>query len=280
MTGGTILLTGATGGVGSALALRLAARGERLLLSARDRPRLEALATQVEARGGTAEIHPCDLRDQDAVAALARRALAAEAPPSALISCAGHSIRRPLADSLDRPHDLVRLAGTNTLGPAALILAMLGPLREAGGGRIVAVTSATARIPAPGFAAYGASKAGLDAWLRAVRPEAERWGVGIAIVELPLVATAMAEPTYGAAPRGALSPERAAERVLRALDGRATLLSPWWARAGATLSQALPASSARAAGIAGRLAQGIMLRERRGADGTRGVPGPREGDRP
>ena len=254
-----ILVTGASGGVGTALCLALAARGEDLVLTARDRGRLEQLAERVRAAGGTASVLPCDLRDQEAVTALAEEVLALHGPPQAVVSLAGHSIRRSLAETVGRPHDLVRLTGTNMLGPATLLLALLEAMSRAGGGRMVAVTSASARIPVPGWAAYGASKAGLDAWLRAVRPEAERAGVRITIVELPLVATAMAAPTYGTSPRGALSPEKAATRILRALDRSPSLVSPLWARAGAVLSQAAPALAARGAGatagIARRLAE-------------------------
>ena len=254
-----ILVTGASGGVGTALCLELAARGEDLALTARDRGRLEALAERVRAAGGTATVHPCDLRDQEAVAELAAEVLALHGAPSAVVSLAGHSLRRSLEDTIGRPHDLVRLTGTNMLGPAALLLALLAPMSRAGGGQFLAATSASARIPTPGWAAYGASKAGLDAWLRAVRPEAERAGVRITIVELPLVATAMAAPTYGTSPRGALSPEKAATRILRALDRSPSLVSPLWARAGAALSQAAPALAARGAGatagIARRLAE-------------------------
>ncbi|WP_122940076.1 SDR family oxidoreductase [Brachybacterium sp. EE-P12] len=257
-----ILVTGASGGVGTALCRELAARGEDLALTARDRGKLEQLAEQVRAAGGTATVHPCDLRDQVAVAALAEELLATRGAPSAIVSLAGHSLRRSLADTVGRPHDLVRLTGTNMLGPAALLLALLPAMSAAGGGRVVVVTSASARIPAPGWAAYGASKAGLDAWLRAVRPEAERVGVRITVVELPLVATAMAAPTYGEAPRGALSPRRAAARVLRGLDRAPALISPPWARLGAVLSQAAPALAARGAGAGAELAQRLAVRGR------------------
>ena len=255
-----ILVTGASGGVGAALCLALAARGEDLVLTARDRGRLERLAARVREAGSTAAVLPCDLRDQEAVTALAEEVLSAHGTPQAVVSLAGHSIRRSLAETVGRPHDLVRLTGTNMLGPATLLLALLEPMHRAGGGRMVAVTSASARIPAPGWAAYGASKAGLDAWLRAVRPEAERAGVRITIVELPLVATAMAAPTYGPSPRGALSPERAAARILRALDRSPSLVSPLWARAGAVLSQAAPALAARGAGAAAGIARRLAAR--------------------
>lgn len=165
-----ILVTGATGGVGSEVCLALAARGEHLALTARDEERLAVLADRVRAAGGTASVHPCDLRDQSAVAELAANVLAHHGAPEAVLSLAGHSIHRDLETTFGRPHDLVRLTGTNLLGPASLLLALLEPMCAAGHGRIVAVTSASARIPTPGWAAYGASKAGLDAWLRALRP--------------------------------------------------------------------------------------------------------------
>lgn len=256
-----ILVTGASGGVGAALCLALAREKEHLVLTARDEERLEALAVRVRAAGGTASVHPCDLRDQEAVATLAAQVLAEHGTPEAVISLAGHSIRRDLTETFGRPHDLVRLTGTNLLGPATLLLALLEPMCAAGRGRLVAVTSASARIPAPGWAAYGASKAGLDSWLRALRPQAARHGVQIVVVELPLVATAMAAPTYGAAPRGALTPAQGARRVLRALRSRRTLHSPLWSRLGAVLSQAAPALAAEAAGRGEHLLRRVTVRE-------------------
>ena len=256
-----IVVTGASSGVGEAVALQLAGCGEHLVLIARRADRLEQVAGEVHARGGSATALTCDLRDQEQVSEVARRILAEHGTPSAVLSIAGHSIHRSLPESFGRPHDLVRLAGTNLLGPATLILALLEPMCAAGTGQIVAVTSAAARIPAPGWAAYGASKSALDAWLRSTRPEAERCGVGIGIVELPLVATAMATPTYGQRPRGALSAQQAADRVLRVLETRRTLASPWWARLGAVLSQTAPALAARAAGAGSRLTARSLARE-------------------
>lgn len=259
-----ILVTGASGGVGREVCLALAARGEQLVLTARDVARLVALAAEVRAAGGDARVLPCDLRDQQAVAELAETVLAEHGIPEAVVLLAGHSLRRTLEESFGRPHDLVRLTGTNLLGPAALVLAMLEPMCATGTGRVIAVTSASARIPTPGWAAYGASKAALDAWLRALRPQAARHGVRIAIVELPLVATAMSAPTYGSAPRGALSPADAAGRVLHALDAPRTFISPPWARVGAVIAQAAPALTAAAAGRAGDLVRRVAVHGRTG----------------
>lgn len=256
-----IVLTGASGGIGTALAMRLAARGKHLVLTARDRPRLEALATRVTEQGGSASVRPANLRDQEQVQALVQEILAQDGVPEAVICLTGHSIHRDLDASFGRPHDLVRLTGTNLLGPATLLLGLLEAMAARGSGRLLVTTSATARIPAPGWAAYGASKAGLDTWLRAIRPDAARHGVSIAVMELPLVATAMAAPTYGPAPRGALSAEQAADQLLRALDGRRSLYSPWWARLGAIASAVSPSMAARAAGRAGRLGTRLLTRD-------------------
>lgn len=256
-----IVLTGATGGIGTALALALARRGEHLVLSARDEARLQALAARVRKAGGTATVHACDLRDQEAVSHMAA-AILKDGVPGAVIALAGHSIHRGLSETFGRPHDLVRLAGTNLLGPATLILALLEPMCARGRGRVVAVTSAATRIPTPGWAAYAATKSGLDTWLRALRPEASARGVGICVVEMPLVATAMAAPTYGSDPRTALSPEQAAAMVLRALDGDRSLISPWWARIGAVASQAAPARSAHLAGRGGDWGARLLRRDR------------------
>ncbi|HEX7351015.1 SDR family NAD(P)-dependent oxidoreductase [Brachybacterium sp.] len=276
-----ILVTGASGGVGTALCLALAREGEHLVLTARDEGRLEALAARVRTAGGTASTHPCDLRDQEAVSALAAQVLAQHGTPQAVVSLAGHSIRRDLTQTFGRPHDLVRLTGTNLLGPAALLLALLEPMCAAGRGRLIAVTSASARIPTPGWAAYGASKAGLDTWLRALRPQAAQHGVQITVVELPLVATAMAAPTYGRAPRGALTPEQAAWRVLRALRSRRTLHSPLWSRIGAVLSQAAPSIAAEAAGRAEHLLRRVTVREHpRAGRGHGDRPTPQPASRP
>lgn len=260
LAAGPVLVTGASGGIGAAVARRLARPGARLVLTGRDTAVLEELAREVRARGARARVLPCDLRDAAAVAALAQEVLAREGAPSALLCCAGRSLHRPLERTFDRPDDLARMCAVNLVGTAGLILPLLEAMCAAGRGTVVAVTSASTRIPVPGWAAYGASKAGLDTWLRAVRPEAARRGVRLAVVEVPLVATAMSAPLYGTRPRGALTAEQAATLVLRALVPGRTLVSPLWARVGAPIAQAAPALSARAAEGAGRLALRIARR--------------------
>src|SRR5690625_2637166 len=131
-----IVLTGASGGIGTALAMWLAARGKHLVLTARDRPRLEALATRVTEQGGSASVRPANLRDQEQVQALVQEILAQDGVPEAVICLTGHSIHRDLDASFGRPHDLVRLTGTNLLGPATLLLGLLEAMAARGSGRL------------------------------------------------------------------------------------------------------------------------------------------------
>src|SRR5690625_5371164 len=97
-----IVLTGASGGIATALATRLAARGKHLVLTARDRPRLEALATRVTEQGGSASVRPANLRDQEQVQALVQEILAQDGVPEAVICLTGHSIHRDLDAKIGR----------------------------------------------------------------------------------------------------------------------------------------------------------------------------------
>ena len=120
----------------------------------------------------------------------------------------------------------VASAQTNFTAPMSVGVLLGQHMKRQGHGTIIALSSvAGQRVRRSNFV-YGASKAGLDAWLRPIRPEAEQAGVRITVVELPLVATAMAAPTFGDRPRGALTPAQAAARVLRGLGRRARQAHP------------------------------------------------------
>ena len=138
--GKTVLVTGASFGIGEAAARLLAAAGAKVLLVARSRDQLELIAGEIRALGGTAEVHPADLTDTAAVAELARRVIAAHGAVDVVVSNAGKSIRRSVALSYDRFHDYERTAGVNYLGPVRLLLALLPGMRRRGPG-----TSSTSR---------------------------------------------------------------------------------------------------------------------------------------
>src|SRR5690606_20158918 len=135
--GRTVVVTGASRGVGRAVAARCAAAGAHVVLLARDGGALASVADRLTAAGRRASTIAVDLRDTDAARDAAERVLADHGPPALLVSNAGHSIRRDLAAYTDRFHDVTRLAGVNLLGPIALALPLLAAMRARGGGHLV-----------------------------------------------------------------------------------------------------------------------------------------------
>ncbi len=212
--GRTILLTGASSGIGAATATRLGAAGARLVLVARRRAELEAVAAGLH----DAVVAPCDLSDPGAVDALT--AQARELGVDALVSNAGHSIRRSVSRSPDIARDAERLMAINYLGPVRLIGALLGDL-AAVRGQVVCVSSIAAQSSSPGFAAYAASKAALDTFIRALAQERAASGVAFTAVNMPLVRTPMVGPSEDlTAAVASLSPENAADLVASAIVHR------------------------------------------------------------
>lgn len=237
--GRVVLITGASHGIGEALARRVAAAGAQTILVARSADRLEGLAADL---GPSAVALPCDLADRDAVGTLAQDALAAHGHVDVVVSNAGRSIRRSAAESAERLHDVTRLADVNYIGPAGLLLGLLPAMRARGSGHIVNVSTVGALLPpAPRWSAYVASKTAFDAWLRCVAAEIADDGVTTTSVYLALVHTRMSAPSsrdFDGVP--GLTPDEAAGVVARAIVERPARIAPRWATA---------------AGIAGELAR-------------------------
>src|SRR5690242_994542 len=105
VSGKTVLVTGASYGLGHATAIKLAAAGATVLAVARSADELNKLAESITARGEHAVALPADLTDGAAVASLAERILEAHGPPDIVVSNAGKSIRRPLDQQYGRLHD-------------------------------------------------------------------------------------------------------------------------------------------------------------------------------
>src|SRR4051812_7223655 len=171
VAGRVVLVTGASEGIGEATARRLGAAGAVVLLIARTADRLSAVRDEIRAAGGVAHAHPTDLSRPDDAAALADTLLARYGRVDVVVSNAGRSIRRSIADTADRFHDVRRLEAVNHLGPVQLLLRLLPAMRAAGGGHVVNVSTAALGMPAPHWSSYLASKSAFDAWLRCVAPE-------------------------------------------------------------------------------------------------------------
>lgn len=220
LLGRRVVITGASSGIGAATALKVAQAGGVPILVARSLDKLAEVKAQVEAGGGTAFAYSCDITDEDSVNALTAALLAEHPQVDMLVNNAGRSIRRSLALSYDRFHDFERTMALNYFGAVRLIMNLLPHMRGRGFGHIVNISSIGVQTNSPRFAAYVASKAALDAYSRVAASETHGDGVTFTTVHMPLVRTPMIAPTsmYDAFPT--LTPEQAADMVVRALVAR------------------------------------------------------------
>jgi NAD(P)-dependent dehydrogenase (short-subunit alcohol dehydrogenase family) len=229
VSGKTVLVTGASYGIGEATARRLAAAGATVLVVARSAERLDDIAAAINAGGGHAVAYPTDLSDEAAVHVLTKQITENHGPLDIVVSNAGKSLRRSLHHQYDRPHDFQRTIDINYLGPVWLLLGLLPAMRENGGGQIVNVSSVGVRVvPGPQWGAYQASKGAFDRWLRSVAPELHADGVEVTSVYFALVRTRMIAPTPILGRLPGLSPEQAADAIAKAVIERPRTNEPPW----------------------------------------------------
>jgi NAD(P)-dependent dehydrogenase (short-subunit alcohol dehydrogenase family) len=220
--GKTVMITGASSGIGKAAAIKAAEAGATVLLVARSPEKLEETKNEITEAGGEAHIHRADLSDLEDVERMAEEVLAEHGKVDILVNNAGRSIRRSIALSYDRFHDFERTMQLNYFGSLKLILSLLPAMRKTAkgrkkGGHIINVSSIGVQTNTPRFSAYVASKAALDAWSRCAASEMVDDGVSITTIHMPLVRTPMIAPTkmYDAFPT--ITPEQAADMICDAM---------------------------------------------------------------
>jgi NAD(P)-dependent dehydrogenase (short-subunit alcohol dehydrogenase family) len=218
--GRVVMVTGASSGIGRAAAHKIADAGGTVLLVARTPEKLEETRDQIEAGGGTAFVHPCDLSDMDDIDRMADEVLAQHGRVDVLVNNAGRSIRRSVALSYDRFHDYERTIQLNYFGAVRLILKLLPGMRERKSGQIINVSSIGVQTNTPRFSAYVASKAALDAFSRSIASEIVDDNVHVTAIYMPLVRTPMIGPTkmYDRFPT--LTPGEAADMICEAIIHR------------------------------------------------------------
>ena len=229
ISGKTVLVTGASFGVGEATARKVAAAGATVLVVARSEDRLHELSASINAGGGKAVAYPTDLTDEAAVSELTKKIGEEHGALDIVVSNAGKSLRRSLHDQYDRAHDFQRTIGINYLGPIQLLLGVLPAMREQGRGHIVNVSSVAVRVPpGPQWGVYQASKGAFDRWLRSVAPELHADGVDVTSVYFALVRTRMIEPTPILRKLPGLDPDEAADVIAKAIIQRPRTIAPPW----------------------------------------------------
>jgi short-subunit dehydrogenase len=239
LQGKTILLSGASFGIGECLALRLAKSGATLLLVARTEEKLIAVQQAVIAAGGKASYFAADLTKEEDLEKLLAYLTALPNGIDIFVNNAGKSIRRSIYDSLDRFHDFTRTMSLNYFGPVKLLLALI-PILEKRKGQIINISALNVLMaPAPKWAAYQASKTAFDQWLRCVAPEIEARGIRTSSIYLPLVRTRMIAPTAAYRKMPAMSPEHVAKIIAKALYQKKRKYAPWWAIFGQLASVSL-----------------------------------------
>lgn len=240
LLGKTCLVTGATSGIGRALAEILITHGAHLILLARDREVLDDLRAKATAHGVVAKIYAVDFRDHQALEEVIQSLTAEQGSIHYFFANAGKSIHRSLHDAVDRLHDYDRTTSINYRAHVALLLALYPTLKQSRGTIVYSNSVSLLFPPAPGWSAYHASKGAMDIWLRTARVEWYKEGIRVKNAYLPLVHTSMSAPNTAYQKLPGYTAEEAALQLLRlAIHNHRYNYIPWWARVAAPLARLL-----------------------------------------
>ena len=240
LAGSTVLLTGASGGLGRAIAHALDARGARVLLNGRREDALEEIRTEL---GGRAEVLAADLADPGAALALAERAGAVDALVANAALPASGAVEDFTHEQIDRALDV------NLRAPIQLTRALLPGMVERRHGHLVFVSSLSGKVASSGSSIYSATKFGLRGFASGVREDVHGTGVGVTVVFPGFIAGAgMYAETGVRLPRGVAvrTPEQVAAAVVRGIEeGRDEIdVAPLSLRAGVLASSIAPRAAA------------------------------------
>ncbi|MFL5857859.1 MAG: SDR family oxidoreductase, partial [Solirubrobacteraceae bacterium] len=220
VNGKTVVITGASSGIGEATAMKIARAGGIPILVARNKDKLEEAKARIERAGGTAYAYSCDIADPESVDRFFEQVFDDHAAIDVLVNNAGRSIRRSVKLSYDRFHDYERTIQLNYLGAIRMIMKLLPHMTERKTGHVVNISSIGVQTNPPRFSAYVASKAALDAFTRVVSSETIGDNVTFTTIHMPLVRTPMIGPTkmYDRFPT--LTPDEAADLICEAIRAK------------------------------------------------------------
>jgi short-subunit dehydrogenase len=223
MSGLTVIVTGASSGIGRALALAWAARGADLVLSARGAVALEDVAQAVRSRGGRAFVHSGDITVEGDRTSLIEAARLSTGRLDVLVNCAGQGYYGSVA--LIDPQELASLFALNVIAPLRLAQLAIDPLTRTSG-CVVMLSSVAGVVASPRMGAYAASKFALEALSMSLRAELGTAGIRVLVVRPGPVDTAFrahavtTDGRAGVRPRAARiqSPEEVAEQTVVAVE--------------------------------------------------------------
>jgi short-subunit dehydrogenase len=178
--GKTVIVTGASSGIGESASRMFAAEGANVVLAARSGDALERIASEIAVEGGVALAVPTDVADASACALLLEAAQAKFGAVHVLVNNAGYNFRGAVEEAPST--ELARIIDVNLTAPIVLTRLALPYLRRASKGAIVNVASLAGRIPLPYEATYSATKFGLRAFTFALAEELESTGITVSAV--------------------------------------------------------------------------------------------------
>ncbi len=218
-----IFITGASSGIGAALAAHYAARGAQLGLLAR---RADALAGVAHSLPGTPAIYPADVADAPALRQAAQDFMTRFGVPDLVIANAGVSVGT-LTEHAEDIAAIERVLRTNVVGIAATFQPFVAAMKEAGCGTLAGIASVAGMRGLPGAGAYSASKSAAITYLEALRVELRPCGVKVVTVCPGYVATPMTAVNEYRMPF-ILPADEAARRIARIIDaGKSYAVVPW-----------------------------------------------------
>lgn len=232
-------ITGASSGIGQALAARYASLGWRLALVARREGAMQAWAQSLGLDESRCVVYAADVADTPSIVAAGHACMERQGLPDVVIANAGISIGMDTAEreDLDMMRDMLAL---NVLGVAATFHPFLAAMRQRGSGRLVGVASMAALRGLPGHGAYCASKAGVVAYCESLRVECRASGVRVVTVLPGYVATPLTARNPYSMPF-LIDATTFAERAVRAIaSGTSRRVIPWQMAIVAPLMRNLP----------------------------------------
>jgi len=228
INGKTILITGASYGIGESIAHKLAIDNVTIILIARTEDKLLKLKNILEQKGAKVFVFKSDLYIPQNVEQIIAFLNNENLKPNIFINNAGKSIKRSIFDSLDRYRDFEKTMSINYFSPVKIILNLI-PCLVKQKGQIINISSVNVLLkPIHNWAAYSASKKAFDVWLKSITPELYSKGSFVSTIYLPLVRTRMILPTKAYDKMPAMNPEHVADIICKIIINRKRKHLPWW----------------------------------------------------
>ena len=248
----TMLITGASSGIGAATARAAAREGARVILLARTRAKLEQIAGEIRTDGGRAAVFPVDLTDAEAVAAVASKITAESGTPDIILNNAGTG--RWLFAEETSPQDAVAMMAAPYYAAFFVTRAFLPAMLERDSGCIVNMTSAAAWMAWPGATAYTAGRWAMRGFAEALRADLAGTHIRTMLVTFAKVQSSYFENNPGTEERipsvqsmlPVLTPEQAAAAIIRGIKrDRREVAAPLMLRATLVMAHLFPSATRR-----------------------------------